>query len=250
MDFGAHLKAALEMKKIQQKALAKRLDISTVYVNKLCNGLKTPSLDLLERICDALGFTLSEFFSCGEDGASMRLGKSEVEMLLDFRGLPGYEQRAVAELIFALQRKRGAVRVLRPAQRTRDVEGFAAAGAPLFDAVSDESVPVPEKYVDSERYYIVKARGVSMEPRIPEGSYAVVQTDVRPEQGQLALVGVEGAGDNPEYLIKEVHYLPGGGVELRSYNPDFPPKRYALSDVRSIEKIERVIRPQEPDKDE
>ena len=105
MDISEHLCAALKMRKKTQKALAEQLDISCVYVNQLCKGIKKPSMEMLERICGALELTPSEFFSCAPGASSVRLDKNEVELVIHYRALYDYEREAVAGLVRSLGEK-------------------------------------------------------------------------------------------------------------------------------------------------
>lgn len=60
-----------------------------------------------------------------------------------------------------------------------------------------------------------------MEPRIHSGDVVIVQKDVPPENGEVALVRLAGLADD-EYTIKRV-YLSNGVITLRSYNPALSP---------------------------
>lgn len=113
----------------------------------------------------------------------------------------------------------------------KPVEGEAAAGAPIT-AVAGEagSVSVPEKYLD-ERYFIVRARGESMEETIPNGACCVFQRDAFADDGVIALVQIEGATDQPDDTIKRI-YRRGQQIELRSDNPRFAPMLYPAESVQ------------------
>lgn len=111
------------------------------------------------------------------------------------------------------------------------VEGEAAAGVPITAVPEEDSfVSVPEKYLD-ERYFIVRARGDSMESTIPNGACCVFQRDVPPTDGAISLVQIEGATDQPDDTIKRV-YLHGRQIELRSDNPAFAPMFYPAQSVQ------------------
>ncbi len=118
-----------------------------------------------------------------------------------------------------------------------NVAGKAAAGQPLFDDSPDVQISVPQKYLDG-RFFIVQANGNSMEPRVNDGDYVVVQKDVQPMPGELALVCVDG-----EYAIKLVSYdRRKDMVLLHSINTDYEVMQYPLSSVGTIEKIVYIIR--------
>lgn len=119
------------------------------------------------------------------------------------------------------------------------VAGQAAAGQPLYSELSDEeSVPVPPKY-GSDRYFIVQAKGHSMEPALPNGGYVVVQRDAQPENGELALVQVSGWAGG-EYAIK-LFFRRDGEVELRSYNPAYPPMFFPVERILSAQRVAHII---------
>lgn len=78
-----------------------------------------------------------------------------------------------------------------------------------------------------------------MEPRIHDGDYVVVQKDVAPDPGGIALVRVGGAGVD-EYTIKRVQQR-GSSIILTSINKAYDPLIYPLSDVHSIEMVVDTI---------
>jgi repressor LexA len=126
------------------------------------------------------------------------------------------------------------------ARRTQaPVLGVAAAGSPIYEEKDDEFVSVPPRYLDSERFFLVQARGDSMLPQIVSGDYVVVQRSALPDPGDIALVRISGPGMD-EYAIKR--FFPRGEtVELRSLNPTFRPMVYSAQDVQSAEKIVDII---------
>lgn len=129
-------------------------------------------------------------------------------------------------------------------EEPRSVAGLAAGGSPLYEECdSEETVPVPPKYLDRDRYFIVKVKGHSMEPKIMDGDYAVVERNTPPFPNEIALVRVIDAVSEEGYVIKK--YVPvTNGVELRSFNPDYPPQHYARSALLSAERIVYIIHSQ------
>jgi len=51
--------------KISQEALALRAELDRTYINSVENGRRNISIKSLEKITDALGVSLKEFFSAG-----------------------------------------------------------------------------------------------------------------------------------------------------------------------------------------
>lgn len=105
MNISKYLNAAIDQKNLTQKSLADKLGTSPAYVNKLCKGTKNPSMELLDRICQALEMTPSEFFSCLADAPTMQLHKSEIRLINNFRGLYDYERDVISDMVCALRRK-------------------------------------------------------------------------------------------------------------------------------------------------
>lgn len=129
---------------------------------------------------------------------------------------------------------------------TLPIQGYAAAGNPLFDPEIDgKTVPVQEKYtakdMNGDRFFVVEARGDSMEPIIPDGTPVVVQRGLKPLSGEVALVSLDNATDEPEYVIKLIRYLPDE-IELSSYNKAYKPYTRSLSKVISAEKVVYILK--------
>lgn len=119
------------------------------------------------------------------------------------------------------------------------VSGLAAAGAPLYEEFDgSESVSVPQHYCN-DRFFVVQAEGDSMEPDIMDGDYVVVQRSLRPENGEIALVRVDGKAIE-EYTIK-CFYDHALKVELRSRNEAYQPMFYPIKHVISAEKVVHII---------
>jgi len=62
MDIGQRLKQIRTSKGLQGIQLAEKVGITNVYLSYLESGTKIPSIETLQKICDALGITLAEFF--------------------------------------------------------------------------------------------------------------------------------------------------------------------------------------------
>ncbi len=62
-----------------------------------------PTVDTLEKICDAFGISLAEFFE--EDDRKAHVSKEELELLRKYRALTDKEKDAVKSMIDALFKK-------------------------------------------------------------------------------------------------------------------------------------------------
>ncbi|MDN5332140.1 MAG: hypothetical protein PWP45_1365 [Tepidanaerobacteraceae bacterium] len=63
MNIGKRLKEIRVRKNIKSSDLARKAGITNVYLSYIEAGEKTPTIETLKKICDALGITLAEFFS-------------------------------------------------------------------------------------------------------------------------------------------------------------------------------------------
>ncbi|NLG24368.1 MAG: hypothetical protein GX558_03365 [Clostridiales bacterium] len=133
-------------------------------------------------------------------------------------------------------------RVSRPARGRKRVEGRAAAGQPINTVPSDDDVTisVPAKYLDDD-YFIIQAHGDSMiDAGIDSGDSCVFSRSLHFDSGRIMYVQVEGAGEEPDAVIKRV-FFHGGQVELRSANPAYEPMLYPAGAVQVMGVLVHVI---------
>ena len=72
--------------------------LSNMFARGTC-----PTVDTLEKICEAFGISLAEFFE--DDKKKAHVSKDELEMLNKYRALTGKEKDAVKSMINALFKK-------------------------------------------------------------------------------------------------------------------------------------------------
>ena len=72
--------------------------LSNMFARETC-----PTVDTLEKICDAFGISLAEFFE--EDDRKAHVLKEELELLRKYRALTDKEKVAVKSMIDALFKK-------------------------------------------------------------------------------------------------------------------------------------------------
>lgn len=77
--------------------LAQAADISQSSLASLFSRQTPPKLDMLQRICEAFGITLAQFFL--EDEKIEVLSEAEKQMLSSFRKLPPEKQKALIEFL-------------------------------------------------------------------------------------------------------------------------------------------------------
>lgn len=66
MDVGLRLAKFRKAKGLSKNKLAKDAGVTQGFISQIESGIRLPTLEVLNRICTALGITLSEFFA--EDG--------------------------------------------------------------------------------------------------------------------------------------------------------------------------------------
>lgn len=67
MDIGARIKELRTNKNYKSGEFANLLGISSVFLSYIESGTKKPSYDTLEKICEVLNITLSDFFNEGTE---------------------------------------------------------------------------------------------------------------------------------------------------------------------------------------
>ena len=72
--------------------------LSNMFARGTC-----PTVDTLERICEAFGITLSEFFN--ENDKVIHVSTDELELLSAYRSLTEKEKDAVKSMVSALKHK-------------------------------------------------------------------------------------------------------------------------------------------------
>lgn len=77
--------------------LAIKADITHSTLNSCINRDNAPKIDTLQRICEAFGITLAQFFL--ENEATEILTQKEKELVTLFRKLPSQKQQALIDLI-------------------------------------------------------------------------------------------------------------------------------------------------------
>lgn len=106
MDVGARIAQLRAAYGISQYALWKRSGIAQGALSQYESGVKTPGIDTLERICDALGICLAEFFSDDQErkNHTAQLEPDEMEIIGCYRMLNPAQQRDALLVLRTLAR--------------------------------------------------------------------------------------------------------------------------------------------------
>jgi len=98
MDIGARIKFFRKAKNLSTRDLAKLTNISQPVISRLENNTRTADIDLISRICDALGVTLAQFFA--DDSFPPELN----HLLAEAKDLTPEQVEALTEFIRRMKR--------------------------------------------------------------------------------------------------------------------------------------------------
>lgn len=71
MNIGARLTKFREAKGLSKNRLAKEVGVTQGFISQLELGNRTPTLEVLNRICSVLGITLHDFFAPDDQAEDM-----------------------------------------------------------------------------------------------------------------------------------------------------------------------------------
>lgn len=110
------------------------------------------------------------------------------------------------------------------------VLGYVRAGIPI-EAVEDilDYEEISQDMAAQGEYFALSIKGNSMEPRITEGDVVIVRKQNIVENGELAVVLVNGN----DAAVKKF-YMNDNGVTLISTNPSYEPFYFSKDDVESL----------------
>ena len=110
------------------------------------------------------------------------------------------------------------------------VLGSVQAGIPI-DAIEEiiDYEEISNELARTGDFFALRIKGNSMEPRMHEGDVIIVKKQETIENGQLAVVLVNGN----EGTVKRV-MIRNDGIELISFNSEYPPMKYTMQDVVTL----------------
>jgi len=112
---------------------------------------------------------------------------------------------------------------------------------PLYDSVAAGlGVPAVNQIVsyiptyinnvsEKDKYIWVRVEGDSMFPKIENGDKILIRLQDSVDSGQIGVVLIDGE----EAVVKKINYG-NNWIELESFNPYYPPRRFEGSDVQQI----------------
>lgn len=101
MSISSVLRCEMKKQHISQRSLSEKAKVSQSYLSLLCTGKKTPSLDALSRISDALQIPIESFFLDEQKTLSI-----EEQHLVDiYRSLDIEKKAILTQIINGFQKK-------------------------------------------------------------------------------------------------------------------------------------------------
>lgn len=99
MDIGARLKELRTSRNITITALANEVGLTREHLSNIERNVNMPSLQTLQKICDALDITLSEFF-CDQNPD---IPQEITRLLVEVKKLSPYQIEKLTEFIKTLK---------------------------------------------------------------------------------------------------------------------------------------------------
>ena len=111
------------------------------------------------------------------------------------------------------------------------VLGYVAAGIPIeaITDVLDYEELSPEMVKDGSEYFALQIKGASMEPKISEGDVVIVRKQADCENGQIAIVCVNGDQATCKRVMKQA-----SGILLQPLNPAYEPIFYTAEQIQNL----------------
>ena len=197
-DFKSRLKELRTQMGISQEKLADMLGITKPAVSHYERGIRKPDLDMLTALCDI--FNVSSDYLVGNTDVTLRfLNSSDIGRLAN-----------------------GSVRI--------PVLGYVAAGIPI-DAIEDivDWEEITPSMAASGKYFGLRIKGSSMEPRIVEGDTVIVRSQSDADSGDVVIVQVNGDQATCKRLAKYA-----SGISLISFNPVYAPMNFTNEEIEAL----------------
>ena len=199
--FSKRLRELRTSKDLSQQKLAEFLNTSKSSINMYERGDREPGLEMLESIADYFNVDLDYL-----------LGKTDVPLKISF-----VEVSAKNKIN---QSKGLKIPVL----------GSVRAGLPM-EAVENilDYEEIGEEMARQGDFFALQIKGDSMEPRIKEGDVVIVRKQPDVENGEIAIVLVNG----DEATIKKVQKFTGG-INLVPSNPAYEVKTFTNQQIETL----------------
>lgn len=208
MRIGEIIKKYRDDNSMTLREFASKCGMSHSYIAMLEDGKNsktgepmTPTLSTLKKISVALDLSLNELMMLSDDMPV----KLETSTANNVQSFISYSRKGVPIPVY----------------------GAVVAGIPL-EAITDieDYEEITDDMAKSGKYAALKIKGNSMEPRFTEGDVVIVRLQETVENGDIAIVMVNG----DEATCKKIKKTPEG-VMLISTNPAYEPMFYSNKEI-------------------
>lgn len=159
------LRIALSNKNMKQSVLAYRIGVDRSYISNYLSGKYEPSYEILQKMADVLGVSMSWLKGVDSNKNEETSSKS--------------------------------VKI--------PVLGYVAAGIPIeaITDILDYEELDSSMIKDGSEYFALKIKGDSMEPKISNGDVVIVRKQENCDSGQIAIVCVNGDQATCKKIVKQ-----------------------------------------------
>lgn len=196
--FSERLRQLRTAKGWTQSELAARVNVGSQAVSQYERGVRRPDQDTLLALCDV--FNVSADYLLGKDSVFPRLvGLDEMKTLDTPHRIPVY--------------------------------GRVAAGDPMtmVEDITDYEEITEEMLRNGSEYFALTIHGSSMAPRMQEGDVVIVRRQPDVENGELAVVAVNGDDATCKRIRKTED-----GLTLVPLNPAYEPIFYSSKQAATL----------------
>ena len=197
LTFGEKLKQARISKKLTQKQLSEKLDVSNTVISNWEKNINRPDVDILEVMCGILDIEPNSLFNVKNNNNST-YSLVEKKLVSDYRKLDDHSKEVV-QVVISKELERNI-----PSEQTYDniipikkyqvpyydMPVSAGTGNPLDEEYPEkvDLVEQPPKGTD----FIVRVSGDSMEPTYHDGDRLFVKEQPSIEIGEIGIFVVDG----------------------------------------------------------
>ncbi|HFI0463784.1 TPA: LexA family protein [Streptococcus suis] len=195
--FSEKLKFLRKERGLTQKELGEKIGVKHNTVSGYENGVNEPEQDILYKLATVLGVNINEFFPSPTNLTPITSKTIQIPVL-----------------------------------------GSIACGEPIL--AEENIAEYREIFADnlpSGDLFFLQAKGDSMEPRIPDGSYVLIRQQPDVENGQIAAVLVNG---DTEATLKRVRKLGDDSVLLEAINEEYAP--YLINENNPAKIIGKAVK--------
>ncbi len=255
MGFGEKLAQYLKDNKIDQKELAKLLDVKEQTVSAYITGKNNPTYARFMQICSQLKVDANYFMDSYEDikGIIPKLSQEDQQIISSYQKLPDSDKRIVDFILRIGECDTNTEPIVTEIQKIYYLpvyqQDVAAGSGQLGFDQKHEMEEFRESNMPKKISYGIKIEGNSMETdndnNIPDGCTILVTTEFDYDElvGEAVVVNINGVLVCKEYNIAKDGHL---WLKSRNRNKENEDKHiYNIDGIKIIGKVVKVIKPNE-----